>query len=257
MTVEQFLTGQVGIQFLLVLARVSGVFLIAPVFSSRLLTVRVRLLLALAISLLVLPIAAPQAPEVFSVVQIGVLAVKEVLVGLALAFAAALVFAAVSYAGSLIDYQAGFSFANVIDPMTSQQTAIVGQTYQLLATIVFIIIGGPEVIIGAIARSYTMVPMLESPPLDLLSQQLVAELGVLFATGLVLASPIVITLLITDTAVGFLARVAPQMNIFGVELPAKIAVTILMLAVFAPLIVTGIGETLRAGLIRTTQMLLG
>ena len=89
--------------FALTLARVSGVFLMSPVFSSRLIPVRAKLLIALGVTFAALPFATGATPVPTNIAEIAVLAVKEVLVGAALAFSVSLVFAAVAFAGGLID----------------------------------------------------------------------------------------------------------------------------------------------------------
>ena len=86
----------------------------------------------------------------------------------------------------------------------------------------FLTIGGHTLLVGAVVRSFDVVPINGWPNFDDLTAGVVHASGGLLAVGLALAAPIVVTLLVTDVAVGFLARIAPQMNIFGIELPAKV-----------------------------------
>ena len=244
--------------FALTLARVSGVFLMSPVFSSRLIPVRAKLLLALGVTFAALPVrdrrqtdsrqhrrgrrrwpsrrcwSAPRS-----------------------AFSVSLVFAAVAFAGGLIDLTVGFAFANVVDPVQNAQISVMGQFYSLLASAVFVAIGGPDMVIAGSIKSFQVVPVTEMPYWPSLSGAIVNSIGGLFAVGLQVAAPVLVALLVTDAAVGFLARIAPQMNIFGIELPGKVAAMFLLLLVTAPVLVSSIGQELQDGIAQMFRMILG
>ncbi len=243
--------------FALTLARVSGVFLMSPVFSSRLIPVRAKLLLALGVTMAAMPLATQGRPIPDNIAEIAVLAVKEVLVGAALAFSVSLVFAAVAFAGGLIDLTVGFAFANVVDPVQNAQISVMGQFYSLLASAVFVAIGGPDMVVAGLIKSFEVVPVTEMPSWPSLSGAIVNSIGGLFAVGLQVAAPVLVALLVTDAAVGFLARIAPQMNIFGIELPGKVAAMFLLLLVTAPMLVSSIGQQLQGGIAQMFRMILG
>jgi flagellar biosynthetic protein FliR len=256
MEVVSQLGGQGIYAFVLVLARVSGAFLTAPVFSSRLIPSRAKIILALAFTVASLPLAA-QGTVPTDIVELGVLAVKEVLVGSAIAFAVAVVFAAVAFAGSLVDLTVGFSFANVMDPLSNTQISVMGQVYSLVASAVFVAIGGPELVLAALVRSFTVVPLTHVPDTGGIATMAIRSMSGLFSVGLQIAAPVIVALLATDAAVGLLARMAPQMNIFSVELPAKVAATFLLLALTAPLFVGSVGDHLQAGLDQMVRIVVG
>ena len=248
------LSAQYAPAFILVLARISGLFIFAPVFSSRAIPTRAKLLVALGISFAAMPIAAGQ-PVPPNFVAIAALVVKELIIGSAIGFSVAVVFAAVQFAGGLIDLTVGFSFANVVDPLQSTQISIVGQLYTLLASAVFLAIGGHTLLVGAVVRSFDVVPINGWPNFNDLTAGVVHASGGLLAVGLALSAPIVVTLLVTDVAVGFLARIAPQMNIFGIELPAKVLATFALLIVTAPFLVEGIAGRFDTGLEFTLRLI--
>jgi flagellar biosynthesis protein FliR len=243
--------------FALTLARVSGVFLMSPVFSSRLIPVRAKLLVALGITFAAVPFATGSTPVPDSLVEIAVLAVKEVLVGAALAFSVSLVFAAVAFAGGLIDLTVGFAFANVVDPVQNAQISVMGQFYSLLASAVFVAIGGPDMVIAGLVRSFQVVPVTEMPDWPSLSGAIVGSVSGLFAVGIEVAAPVLVAMLVTDAAVGFLARIAPQMNIFSIELPGKVIAMFLLLLVTAPMLVSNIGGQLQQGIAQMFRLVLG
>ncbi len=231
------LQGATLLPFMLVFARISGLFALAPVFSSKLVPTRVKLLVALAVCMAATPVAGGAAIPA----DVGVLAalvVKELVIGVAMAFAVSVVFSAISFAGGLIDLTVGFSFASVLDPLNNTQVSIIGQFYSLAATAVFLAIGGHVLLLGAFVRSFEIVPLDRMPDFPDLTMSVLSAASGIFAVGLQIAAPIIVTLLVTDVAVGFLARVAPSMNIFGIELPAKVAAMFALLIVTAPFLVT-------------------
>src|SRR5690349_13815235 len=117
--------------FFLVFARVGGIFALAPVFASRLVPMRIRLVMALAVSLIAVPAAEKHAVPL----DPGLLAplmIKEMLVGSALAFSVAGVFAAVELAGSLLDTTIGFGMANVVDPSMNFNATVISNFYGML-----------------------------------------------------------------------------------------------------------------------------
>jgi flagellar biosynthetic protein FliR len=241
---------------MLSMARVAGLFMVAPVFSSRLIPARAKVLIALAIALGVAPAAGRNGAPT-QLIELAVLAVKEVLVGAAIAFSVALVFAAVAFAGSVIDLTVGFAFANVVDPLQGTQISVMGQLYSMLASVVFVAIDGPGLVIAGLVRSFDVVPVTEMPDWHSLTGEIVNSMSGLFAVGLEVAAPVLVTLLVTDAAVGFLARVAPQMNIFGIELPGKIMAMFVLLAITAPFLVSSISGQLGEGIDRMFGALMG
>ncbi|CAA9521024.1 MAG: Flagellar biosynthesis protein FliR [uncultured Thermoleophilia bacterium] len=254
MEVISQLQGATLLPFMLVFARVSGLFALAPIFSSRLIPNRVKLLVALAVSMAAMPLAGGTAVPA----DVGVLAtlvLKEIVIGVAMAFTVSIVFSAISFAGGLIDLTVGFSFANVLDPLQNTQISIIGQFYSLAATAVFLAIGGHVLLLGAFVRSFEILPLDRMPNFPDLTMSVLQAASGLFAIGLQIAAPIIVTLLVTDVAVGFLARVAPSMNIFGIELPAKVAAMFALLLVTAPFLVTAFSTRMHDALASVLDVL--
>lgn len=255
--VEQLQSGAI-LPFMLVLARISGLFLMAPVFSSRVIPVRVKLLVALAVAFAATPVAA-HGREIAQLepVQLALLVLKEVVVGLAISFSVAVVFAAISLAGALIDLSVGFSFANVADPLQNTQISVIGQWYSLVASAVFLTVGGHVLLVASLVRSFDVVPIDRMPDFGDLAAGVLASATGLFAVGLQIAAPILVTLLVTDIAIGFLARTSPQMNVFGVELPVKVGAMFALMIVTAPFLATGMAGHIGLGLDRALAAVIG
>jgi flagellar biosynthetic protein FliR len=231
----QELVGANIMTFFLVMARVGGMFAFAPVFASRTVPVRIRLVLALAVSFLALPHAARHTVKLDPLAA-APLMVKELLVGSALAFGVAGVYAAVEMAGSLVDTTIGFSLANVVDPTLNFQSTVIAQLYSLLATMVFLGSGAHLVMLGGIVRSFDLLPVTQTPSLPALSQLATHALAPIFVIALQIAAPVMATLFVTDVAFGLLARLVPQLQPMAVQFSVKILAGFFAISVSLPLV---------------------
>jgi flagellar biosynthetic protein FliR len=220
--------------FLLVLGRIGPLFALAPLFSSRAIPARAKGVCAVALTVGIAPIALAGAEVPLAVGSFVELMLKEVLVGLAYAFALAALFAAVSTAGSFLDTLIGFSYGALVDPMTGNQSAVLTQAYILVGILVLIAIGGDQLIIKGLARSYDLVPLLEVPSLPALAGGAQSAFAQVFLSSLELAAPVVLAIVITDAAFGVVSKVVPQLNVFAVGFPAKVAVGLLIIGVSLP-----------------------
>ena len=224
--------------FLLVLGRIGPLFALAPLFSSNMIPARAKGLCALGLTLGIAPIALGDREIPLDILGYGELMLKEVLVGVAFAFALAALFAAVSTAGAFIDTLIGFSYGSLVDPITGNQSSVLTQAYTLVGVAVLIAIGGDQLMIKGLARSYALVPLLDAPSLKELAPSLVggvqAAFSQVFRSALELSAPVVLAIVITDGAFGVVSRVVPQLNVFAVGFPAKVTVGLLIISVSLP-----------------------
>ena len=230
---RQFSEAQVA-GFVLVLGRISPLFLLAPLFSSRLLPARARVVCAVALTVGLAPIAVRGQRVPIDGVRLAELLVKEILIGLAFAFAVGAVLAAVAAAGSLLDTLVGYSFGALVDPITGNQSAVLSQVYALVGVMIFIAIGGDALVIQGLARTYEFVPLMGFPAIGSLTEGVQVAFVSIFTAALELAAPVMLALLITDAAFGLMARVVPQMNVFAVAFPAKMLVGLVMVIASMP-----------------------
>lgn len=243
------------VAFLLVLSRVGGLFLLAPVFSSKLIPTQVRLMAAMAISLALTPIATHGQPIPGDTGTICLLMVKELAVGLLFAFPPAVVMAAVEAGAGLLDTIIGFSFAAVLDPVNNQQNAILGQFYTLFATMVFLLGGGDQIMIGGMAASYRELPIDDWPHMSAVTGQALSAFSQVFAIGLEIAAPVLVALIITDAALGLVSKAVPQMNVFVVGLPAKLLVGFTVIAASLPFVSSELQTQLTQSVGQAVQLL--
>ena len=244
--VAQFGEQQV-LAFFLVLARVGPLFVLAPLFSSPLLPIRVRGIAAVALAVGLGPVVGREAgtidPDLMSLA--GLIA-KEALVGLAFAFALGALFAALSVAGSFLDTLIGFSFGGTVDPVTGVQSAVISQAYALVGVLIFIAINGDAWVIQGLARTYDVVPMDSAPALGVMLEGVSAAFVSIFFSAIQVAGPIMLALLLTDAAFGMVSRVVPQLNVFAVGFPAKVLVGLALMGVTLPFVAGWLSNELEA-----------
>lgn len=222
--------------FILVLARVTPLFIVAPLFSSALIPPRVKGLLAVGISIGLEPIAMHGQQIPGETLAVAGLVIEGLLVGLAFAFSLSILLAALESAGSLIDVISGFSYGTLINPMNGESSAVIARFYSLVGTMIFLIIGGDAWTIRGLGRSFELVPLTDAPRLKSLVGGVEQVFATIFTAALEIAAPVLAALLITDVAFGVVSRVVPQLNVFAVGFPTKVAVALLVVAASLPFI---------------------
>jgi len=215
--------------------RVGACLMVAPMFGARFVPTRTRVLLAAAITALVVPLIpepgiAPFSPQGFVVVA------QQLLIGVALGFALQVVFDAMGLAGQLLANSMGLSFAFNVDPLRGSSTAALGQLYIILATLTFLALGGHLAIIELLVNGFTTLPV----GTEGLGREglwaMVLWGGTLFSGAITVALPGVTALLIVNLAFGVVSRAAPSLNLFAVGFPISLVVGFLVvLAGIGPL----------------------
>jgi flagellar biosynthetic protein FliR len=231
--------------FFLVLARISPLFVLAPLFSSQLLPPRVRGIVAVALAVGLMPVVVHDRIPMETFELAGLIG-KELLVGMAFAFSLGALFAALSVAGTFLDTSIGFSFGSIVDPITGSSAAVLAQLYALIGVLIFIAIGGDAWVIQGLARTYDLVPLTEAPALgSLVEGTTVAFTGVLVAAVQV-SAPVLLAVVITDAGIGVVSKVMPSLNVFSVSFPAKVAVGLLLIGASLPFAAGWLHDELQA-----------
>jgi flagellar biosynthesis protein FliR len=221
--------------FVLVLCRVGGLFALAPVFSARMIPVQAKLVVAGAVSFALEPLVT-HGVTVPTGIDVAPLVLEELLVGLAIALSLAIVAAGFQAGAALLDTMIGFSFATLVDPLTQNQGAILGQLYSLFSVLVFLMIGGDHLMIEGLSASYRLIPLGTMPSVAQTAALAEHDLVQLSVIGLEVAAPVVVALGLVDVALGLVARTVPQMNVFIVGLPGKIMVGLGAIAASLPFV---------------------
>lgn len=206
-------------QYVYPFTRIAGMFMVMPVLSSRLVTARVRLILALVISVLIAPMIPAFTPApLFSLTAFLYLA-YEFSIGLAVGFAFQVVFQVFVLSAQFIAMKMGLGFASMNDPSNGVQTTVLSQFFLMLTTLMFVAIDGHMILLTMLLESFsTLPPMGFVPNTDWFWD--IANLGSwLFSAALVLSLPVLTSLLVVNIAFGVMSRAAPQLNIFAVGFP--------------------------------------
>jgi flagellar biosynthesis protein FliR len=218
--------------FLLVLARVASFFVTLPLFSYRTIPNNHKIGLAFFISWIMF-FSIKKEPIDIDGFYI-MLVIKEVLIGLLIGFLAFMIISAIQIAGGFIDFQMGFSIANVIDPQTGAQSPLMGQYLYTFALLFLLAVNGHHLLLDGIFYSYQLIPLKQLwLPFGNgnVAQYIVKVFSKMFIIAFQMSIPIVGSLFLVDVALGIVARTVPQFNIFVVGLPVKIIVSFILLII--------------------------
>jgi len=215
--------------------RVLALFGAMPVLGQRGVPVRVRVALSFLIAL-----AAQASLPAMPVVPLGssaalLLIVQQLLVGLTLAFAARIVFAAIEFAGEVIGLQMGLHFAGFFDPMTGGEATAVSKFFGVSISWLFIVINGHLLLISAVVQSFHAFPAGPEPFAFLRAVRPEVWGAEVFRLGLWIALPLVAMLLFVNLVLGVISRVAQQMNIFAIGFPVTLGVGLLGVLLTLPM----------------------
>ncbi|RMD78802.1 MAG: flagellar biosynthetic protein FliR [Gammaproteobacteria bacterium] len=227
------LTAWLG-QYFWPFTRVAACLGVAPLFGSRSVPARVRLVVALVLTVAVAPLVPP-VPQVEPLSpQALLILAQQILIGAALGFGIQILFTALLVGGQLAAQGMGLGFAAMVDPEHGTQVPVVGQLYVLVATLLFLAFDGHLTLIRILAESFRTLPI---GPEGLAAGRywdLATWGGWLFAGALAVALPTVAALLLVNIAFGVLTRAAPQMNVFAVGFPLAILFGLLVLLAGLP-----------------------
>ncbi|MEP7381258.1 MAG: flagellar biosynthetic protein FliR [Gemmatimonadota bacterium] len=220
----------------LVGARVSGLVLVAPVFSARPVPMKVKSALVIMLSILMVPVAQSHIHRLPDLTPTNI--VGETLIGFALGLGAAIIMGAAESCGELLSIQIGLSGSAIMDPLSQQQTTAIGQLVHLFAISLVLALDGHLVMLDALATSLQRLPV--GSPLDIAAglRSFVSLGSTLFALGLQFAAPVVAVVMIANVALAVLSRAAPQLQILQLAFPIQILVGLGTLVATLPFIAT-------------------
>jgi flagellar biosynthetic protein FliR len=220
--------------------RLSGLMMVAPVFSARIVPFRARTAILVVLVIALFP--AARGSTVAGAQLNASTFLTEALVGLTLGLGAALFVGAAESAGDMLAVQMGLSGANVLDPLAGTQMPVLGQFLGLFVIALLLAVGGHIVILEALAASLRVLP-----PGQVLDFQggpgALAQIGgAQFVLGLRFAAPVVAAMMIGNAALGAMAKTVPQMNILMMAFPLQIGIGLITLGLTLPLIATFFGS---------------
>lgn len=222
---------------LLILVRTTGVVVASPILGDTAVPGPIRAGLVMILAMLMVPTlsGAYSLPVAESVWQLSGWVVNELAIGVIIGLLFRFIFIAVLTAGSLVGYQIGFMIANLFDKSLNDQVSVIGRFWYIVAVLLFLAINGHHLIINAFVESYAVIPP-GAASLDGSAGELIIKLSAyIFVIALKIAAPVMVTLFLTDVALGTIAKTMPTMNVFFVGFPIKIGVGLLVMAMALPI----------------------
>jgi len=214
-------------QYIWVFIRIGACFMAAPVFGAQFVPPRMRLFLAGAMTLIVAPLVTPPQIETFSLAG-GLVAVHQIIIGVATGFALQLIFDALAMGGQLLSNTMGLGFAFNVDPQRGVSTPVLGTLYMLMVTLTFLALNGHLILIETLAQGFTTLPVGMSS-FDGPTLWNIAAWGTqLFGGALAVALPGMTALLVVNLAFGVMSRAAPTLNLFAVGFPVTLLAGLLI-----------------------------
>ena len=245
---------------LLIFVRVSAFFVTIPLFSYKTIPSQLKIVLAFVLSWMMYYTFSIEAFTLNG--DYLLLVLKEAIVGLVLGLVVYIVFSAVQIAGGFIDFQMGFAMANIVDPQTGAQSPLMGQFFNFLLLLVFLAINGHHLVLDGIFYSYQFMPIDQFFPKfgDVESIEYIMKLFVaVFAIAFQMSAPIIATLFLVTLALGITGKTVPQLNIFVVGFPIKIAVGFILLVTMMGVMVEVMEKVIEMGIMgmRNLMIVLG
>jgi flagellar biosynthetic protein FliR len=221
--VERFYT------FLWPMLRISAMLLTAPLFSLDALTLPIRLLLAMVLTFFIYPMI--DWPVLDPISAIGFFQiVNQLFIGAMMGLMLQVAIGAIVVAGQTIAGSMGLSMASMVDPNVGN-VPVISQFLVILSTLIFLGFGGHVIMISMIMDSFTALPIGQSIMGQTSYGKVVAWSSMMFLGGVLIAMPVMISLLFINIGLGIVTRAAPSLNIFSVGFPASIAAGFIILII--------------------------
>lgn len=216
--------------FLVILARTAAIIGSLPIFTSSDAAIRIRLAVAVTISLLLFPILDFNlSQEQMTPIGFWLILLQEVLVGLLVGFMVLLIFFAVQFGGTIVGYQMGFAAAEILDPQNQQQVPLLAQFQNVIAILFFLALDVHHIVLRVMVRSYEILP---PGNIDLSGNAIpfiVTMTGEMFVLGLQLIIPVLMVLMLSMFILGIMSRVFSQLQVFLLSFPINISVALIII----------------------------
>lgn len=209
--------------------RIAGFFMVMPLFGTRLVTQRVRLLLAAFTALVITPVLPPMPSIDALSMETMIIIAQQIMIGVALGFALEILMNIFIMSGQMVAMQTGLGMAQMVDPSNGVNVAVVAQWFLIFVNLLFIMLNGHLVAIEILADSFFTLPV----GAGFLNENIIYEIAKLgqwlFAAAIVLALPAITAMLVVNIAFGVMARLAPQLNIFAVGFPVTMMLGLIVI----------------------------
>jgi flagellar biosynthetic protein FliR len=208
----------------LIFVRIGTILSLLPGFSAAFVNPRLRLLMALAVTVLLTPLLAPaMPPQPPTAAGLALVTISEVAVGLFLGGIARVAIAALHTAGTLAAYFSSLATALTNDPVADQQSATMAGFFTTFGLVLIFVTDAHQLMLRAFVDGYTLFPAGVPPSASLLAEVSARLLADSFALGLQLSMPFLIVGVVYQVGLGLLGRLMPQLPVFFFGMPLQIA----------------------------------
>ncbi len=222
----------------LIFLRVIAAFVSTPIYSSSYLPMLAKVALAAIIAYIIFMVMDKTNIHIdLNLISLALLGMKEIITGLILGFALNLVFFAISFAGMLIGYNMHLTMAMLFNPMEETSSDVIGQALYFLGLLVLFLVNGHHYIISALSNSFAVIPLGKYVITESLFQILIKLSGAVFVLAIKIAAPVIVSFFLIQIGEAIIARLIPQMQVFFVTQPLKIAVGFALMVVLVPVYV--------------------
>lgn len=213
--------------------RISGLMMTMPLLGTRLVSQRIRLLLAVMMTLVIAPMLPPF--EIYAGLSLRsfLIIAQELLIGIAMGFIIELVMQVFVVGGQLIAMQTGLGIATTVDPAQGASVVVISQWFLFMVSLVFLSLNGHLVAIEMLVNSFTTLPISSGGLAVEKMGEIVRWGGWMFSSALIIALPAITALLIVNMAFGVMTRAAPQLNIFALGFPVTMVVGVFIITLNA------------------------
>jgi len=237
------------------LIRITGLMLAEPILSNRGVPIRLRMGIAVVLTLTVAPLL-PTPPAVdFLSPQGVVMAAQQLLIGVMLGFMMRIVLNGVEMAGHIAGLSMGLGFATFFDPQSGAQSPVLAQFLGIITILLFLASNGHLLMISALFESFHVLPISTNPLPAQGFLSMVEATGQMFVIGVTLSLPLVAAILIANVGLGVLARAAPQLNLFAIGFPLMLTAGFVVLMVSLPYIVQPIARLMENAVLQGIELL--
>jgi len=207
----------------LVMVRISGLMVFAPLFSSAAIAPRIKAGFVIAMTVLLAPVVGTLPHARVELDMVGLLG--ELAVGLTFGFALSLIIETLTFAGQMLGMEFSFSLVNLMDPNSNIQTPVLGQLLSWLGLLVVIGAGLDRSMLAAVMRSFAVIPVGQAVMKAETGTALAAMTGGVFLAGLQLAAPVIAAALTVEIVVALVGKLSPQLPVMVVSIPLKTLVS--------------------------------
>jgi flagellar biosynthesis protein FliR len=218
--------------FILVLTRVAAIMIAVPVLGGNIVPDRIRIAFILLVTAILIPtLKLPSSSTPLDLFPFALAILQELIIGTLAGFAATLTFGAIQIAGEMIGFGAGFNSSMVLNPTFGDSGSSINQFFSTLALLIFLVTNGHHVFLLGLQRTFTVLPVNGGLPPLASAERLITVTTQLISYGIQIALPVAGALLLTDLTLGLLSRVAPQMQVFFLGMPIKLALGLVALSI--------------------------